>query len=67
MCGVETRGIDPDPTTRRRFIGLAIVVIVIVAAVVAGGLWLKDVGSDFACTADRQDAIETGQPPPDCE
>lgn len=45
----------------------AIVGAVLLVIAIAAAIWLDTVGDDLDCTADRQDAIETGQTPPDCE
>ena len=49
---------------RRQWLVVAVVVLVVA---IAGAIWLFQIGEDFDCTADRQDAIETGLTPPDCE
>lgn len=45
----------------------AVVGVVLLVAAIAGVYWFAQVTKDLECTADRQDAIETGQEPPDCE
>lgn len=54
-----------EPVSKRRqwvFVGIVLLAVATVAV-----MWLGAVGDDFDCTADRQDAVETGQTPPDCE
>ncbi len=45
----------------------AVVAAVVFLLVIAGGIWLAQIGNDLDCTSDRQDAIETGLTPPDCK
>jgi len=51
-------------TKRRQW---AIVGAILLVVAIAAASWLDSVGDDFECTADRQDAIETGRTPPDCD
>lgn len=60
-----TRRSQPVKVSKRR--QWAIVGAVLLVVAIAAAIWLDTVGDDLDCTADRQDAIETGRTPPDCE